>query len=84
MTDGREDKQWNVALDEAAGTVGYSIPSMGVNQKYQGVFTADKVIFSSMEISRIDLSLKRTTNILGKVTVDKGQCQLVSEPKRKF
>ena len=84
ITNSQKDVLWKVALDESAGTVSYSIPEHGVDQKLRGIFTADKVVFSTMEISRVDLSFKRTIDLMGDIKVDKGQCQLATVPKRKF
>ncbi|PTU32250.1 hypothetical protein [Stenotrophobium rhamnosiphilum] len=84
MTDGQKDLTWNVVTDEANGTISYSIPELGTASKYPAVFSPDKVVFSSMEISRIDLSFKRTSNILGDVKTDVGQCKLATAPKRQF
>lgn len=85
MTSGQEDLHWDVTLDEAGGTVSYAIPSLNVLQKYPAVFTPDKVLFDTMEISRVDLTLKRTTKILDEVRVDIGRCALATPPaKRKF
>ncbi|WP_431286779.1 hypothetical protein [Roseateles chitinivorans] len=84
ITSGEKDVEWKVSLDEAAGTASYSIPELNVNQKYKAIFTEDKVVFNGMEISRVDLSFKRTINILGKITEDKGQCKKAAPIKREF
>lgn len=84
MSNGKKELTWNVTLDEVGGTVSYAIPEMGVAQKYTAVFTPNKVVFHSMEISRIDLSFKRTSNILGQTETDTGQCKLADVPKRQF
>jgi hypothetical protein len=86
MTSGAEgDVTWHVALDEAAGTASYRIPALNVVQKVPAVFTADKVTFSSIEISRVDLSMVRTINLLGTNKVDRGTCKLAeAPPARKF
>lgn len=84
MSNGKEVVVWNVTLDEVGGTVSYTIPEMGVAQKYTAIFTSDKVIFKSMEISRIDLSFKRTSNLLAQSQIDTGQCKLADVPKRQF
>ena len=84
MTNGQKVVTWNVALDEANGTVSYSVPEMGTASKHPAVFSPDKVVFNSMEISRVDLSFKRTVNILGDIRADTGQCKLADAPKRQF
>jgi len=82
---GQPMARWDVTLDEAAGTARYAIPSMNVIQKYPAVFTADKVLFGSFEISRVDLTLTRTLQILDEKRIDTGQCSLAKPPqKRKF
>jgi hypothetical protein len=82
MTDTQRIVTWNVVMDEDNGTVSYSIPEMNTASKYPAVFSPDKVVFSTMEISRIDLSFKRTLSILGRT--DTGQCKLADVPKRQF
>lgn len=84
MTNGSKEVEWQVSLDETAGTVSYTIPEMKVDTKYRAIFTANKVTFASMEISRVDLSMKRTTNLLGNIEVETGQCQIAAPTKRKF
>ena len=49
-----------------------------------GMTNGQKVVFNSMEISRVDLSFKRTVNILGDIRTDTGQCKLADAPKRQF
>lgn len=39
-----EKVPWSLVLDEAAGTVVYSVKAMGTTQKAPAIFTADKVI----------------------------------------
>ncbi|NFV80700.1 hypothetical protein [Magnetospirillum aberrantis] len=81
---GQKETQWNVTLDEAAGSVAYTIPELGTAKKALGIFTADKVRFDTMEISRIDLTFTRTINLLGEVKRDQGQCKMAPTPTRKF
>ena len=83
MSTGQELVRWDVTLDEAAATASYSIPSLNVIQSFPAVFTPEKVLFSTMEISRVDLTLKRTVQILDEKRVDTGQCSLVAPPKRR-
>ena len=85
MSTGQEMVRWDVTLDEAAATASYSIPSLNVLQTFPAVFTPEKVLFSTMEISRVDLTLKRTVKILDETRVDTGKCSLAAPPKkRKF
>lgn len=85
MTTGQELVRWDVTLDEAAATASYAIPSLNVVQTFPAVFTPDKVLFDAMEISRVDLTLKRTVKIVDETRVDTGQCSLAAPaPKRKF
>jgi hypothetical protein len=84
MTNGTDDVMWKVTLDEKNGTASYSIPQVGAVSKRTAVFTPEKVTFDSIEISRIDLSIKRTVNIRGALKSDLGQCKLANPPKRKF
>jgi hypothetical protein len=84
MTTSQELVRWDVTLDEAAAKASYSIPSLNVVQTLPAVFTPDKVLFGTMEISRVDLTLKRTVKILDEVRVDTGQCSLAPAPKRQF
>ncbi|OWP73519.1 hypothetical protein CEC48_00070 [Pseudomonas sp. K2I15] len=85
MTNGTKPVLWNITLDESLGSASYVISSMDVARKESAVFTANNVVFSSMEISRTDLSFKRTTDFLGKTTVDIGQCKVAPKAaERKF
>ncbi len=81
---GQKETQWNITLDEAVGTVAYTIPELGTAKKAQGIFTPDKVRFDAMEVNRIDLSFTRTINLLGEVKRDQGQCKMAPTPARKF
>lgn len=81
---GQKETQWNVTLDEAAGTVAYTIPELGTAKKSQGIFAPDKVRFDAMEISRVDLTFTRTINLLGDIQRDQGQCKMAPTPARKF
>lgn len=78
------DVVWNVTLDESQGIVAWVVPALNTKRKVPAVFTADKVTFDSMEISRVDLSLVRTVSVLGETRVDRGQCKLVKPPARQF
>lgn len=84
MTNSQKDIQWNVALDEANGTVSYSVQELGIASKHPAVFSPEKVVFNSMEISRVDLSFKRTIQILSDIRTDTGRCKLAEAPKRQF
>lgn len=84
MTTGQKDVLWEVSLDEAAGSASYSIAELGVVQKRPAAFTASKVTFNGMEIDRTSLVLTRTTNVLGDIKIDKGQCQLAKPKARAF
>lgn len=77
-----EESLWKIALDEAAGTVSYSIPSQDLNAKYPAIFTQDKVTFLSIEISRIDLTITRNMKLINQI--DKGKCEIAQIPGRKF
>jgi len=84
MSNGAENVIWRVTLDEKHGTASYSIPDVGAVSKTAAVFTPEKVSFDFIEISRIDLSIKRTVNIRGAVKSDLGQCKITNRPRRKF
>lgn len=85
MTTSQELVRWDVTLDEASAKASYSIPSLNVVQTLPAVFTPEKVIFGNLEISRVDLTLKRTVKILDETRVDTGQCTLAAPPpKRQF
>ena len=80
MTDGDQLLPWQFALDEAAQTVAFEHP-MGSGVK-RGTFTSTKVIWNDgrMEIDRTTLTFSRTA--LG--LTDKGQCKVMTPPKRAF
>ncbi|QLG94789.1 hypothetical protein HZF02_23855 [Pseudomonas yamanorum] len=84
MTNGTKPVLWHVALDESMSSASYTVPEMDVAGKYPAVFTAEKVLFNSMEISRTTLSFTRTVNLLGDVKRDVGQCSVAKAPARKF
>jgi len=85
ITSGQKgDAVWNVTLDEKTSTASYRIPALNVVQQFAAVFTADKVTFGSVEISRVDLSMVRTISLLGTTKVDRGQCKLAAVPARQF
>lgn len=75
---------WHVTLDESTSSVSYRIPELNVIERTTAVFTADKVTFRSIEISRVDLSMIRRTEVLGVKFHADGQCKLVDAPPRKF
>lgn len=84
MTNGTKPVLWHVALDESTSSASYTVPEMNVAEKYPAVFTAENVLFNSMEISRTTLSFIRTVNLLGNIKRDVGQCILAKAPTRKF
>lgn len=84
MSNGVDDVMWTVTLDEKNSTASYSIPEVGAASKRAAVFTPEKVTFDSIEISRTDLSIRRTVNIRGALKSDLGQCKLAKPPQRKF
>ncbi|MFA0921679.1 hypothetical protein ALP73_200324 [Pseudomonas coronafaciens pv. garcae] len=84
LTNGSKPVVWHVALDESASSASYTVPEMNVAGKYPAVFTAQNVLFNSMEISRTTLSFTRTVNLLGDIKKDVGQCSIAQPPVRKF
>lgn len=78
------DVVWEVTLDESQGTASTVVEALNTRSKLQAVFTADKVTFGSVVISRKDLSMVRSVTILGETKTDRGQCKLVQAPVRKF
>ena len=84
LTNGASDIVWNVRLDESTNSVSYSIPGVAAASNRPALFSPEKVVFDSIEISRIDLSFKRTANIEGSIKADTGPCHLADLPARQF
>lgn len=84
VSNGSTAVTWNITLDEATGDVSYSIPSLGASYRYHGTFTPDSVSFDTVQISRTDLSFKRTVMIEGSIKSETGLCKIVERPARKF
>jgi hypothetical protein len=84
VSNGSTAVTWNITMDEATGNVSYSIPSVGASSRYHGVFTQDSVTFDTVEISRTDLTFKRTVTIAGSIKSETGLCKVVQRPIRKF
>jgi hypothetical protein len=79
------DNVWNVTLDEATSSFSYTIPKLEVVQKGPAVFTAEKVMFKSMEISRVTLVFTRRVVIAGVMDeTTTGQCKIAENVKRAF
>jgi hypothetical protein len=79
------DVVWNVTLDESQGTASYVVEALKTRNKLPAVFTADKVTFGAVVISRVDLSMVRTVKILDETRTDRGQCKIAqAPPTRKF
>lgn len=77
----------DVTLNEDAGMVTYTLPSIGRAFTVPAVFTADKVSFRGFTIDRVNLAFLRDMSHLqapGRAPIiDKGSCTLV-EVKRAF
>ncbi|HEY4318222.1 MAG TPA: hypothetical protein VGN04_11505 [Herbaspirillum sp.] len=84
VSNGSSAVTWQVTLDEATGNVSYSIPSLGASYRYHGTFTRDSVTFDTVQISRIDLTFKRTVAIEGSIKSETGLCKIVNQPARQF
>lgn len=69
----------DVTLNEEAGTVTYSFPTMGRSYTVRGIFTADRVEFNGFMVDRTNFAFQRVTLS----TIDRGRCALV-EIKRAF
>lgn len=76
-----------VTLNEDAGMVTYTLPTIGRAFTVPGAFTADKVSFRSFTIDRTNLAFQRDMSHLqapGRAPIiDRGRCTLV-EVKRAF
>ena len=64
----------DVTLNEEAGTVTYSFPTMGRAYTVRGVFTASQVQFNGFSIDRTNFAFQRST--LG--VIDRGRCSLAA------
>jgi hypothetical protein len=84
VSNGSTAVTWNVTLDETTGNVSYSIPSLGASYRYHGTFTPDSVSFDTVQISRTDLTFKRTVAIEGSIKSETGLCKIVNKPARQF
>jgi hypothetical protein len=84
VTNGTTAVTWNITLDEETGNISYSIPALGASYRYHGTFTRDSVSFDTVEISRLDLSFKRTVMISGSIKSETGLCKIVRQPARQF
>jgi hypothetical protein len=84
VSNGSTSVTWNLTLDEETGNISYSIPALGASYRYHGTFTRDSVSFDTVEISRIDLSFKRTVVIAGSIKSETGLCKIVRQPARQF
>lgn len=79
---GSTETLWNVALDESAGTASYAIQKPAFTGKFPAVFTAEKVVFNDITVNRTDLSITVPIALLSRV--DRGTCEVVKAPARKF
>lgn len=84
MSNGSNAVTWNVTMDEKSGSVAYSIPELGAANKYNGIFTRDSVSFDTAQISRIDLTFKRSVMIAGSIKNESGLCKIVNRPPTRF
>src|SRR5438270_12769781 len=79
----------NVQLNEAAGTVSYSLPATGVSVEKSAIFAPDHVSFGGFWVSRTDLTFKRINDgeydqsIFHMPPVNYGNCALDTR-KRAF
>ena len=78
-----EDSTLTVTLNEAAGLVDYDGAVSGP-QRRAARFTAEEVHFIGFTLSRIDLSISRTTDLISRTTIDKGKCRLEQPNERAF
>lgn len=92
-TNSEATSNYDVTLDEDAGTVVYTNTETGRTNKMEAVFTADKVMWGSegntfatkFVISRVDLSFSLEVLIGGKsVDPGTGACKIAQAPKRAF
>lgn len=92
-TNSEATSNYDVTLDEDAGTVVYTNTETGRTNKMEAVFTADKVMWGSegntfatkFVISRVDLSFSLEV-LIGGQSVDPGTgtCKIAQAPKRAF
>lgn len=75
--------QWNVMLNAETAMVSWEFPANGRAYSGRGIFTADKVLFNGITISRSDLSITRPMDRQFYPQDDKGQCKLI-EKKNAF
>lgn len=77
---------FQLTTDEETSTVMMHGREDGSIQKMEGVFTADKVIFSNRfmtyTLSRVDLTIVR--DIPSVNTVNSGTCKVIRTPERAF
>jgi len=91
-TNSEATSNYDVTLDEDAGSVVYTNTETGRTNKMEAVFTADKVMWGSegnigtrFIISRVDLSFSLEV-LIGGQSIDpgKGTCKIAEAPKRAF
>lgn len=92
-TNSEATSNYDVTLDEDAGSVVYTNTETGQTNKMEGIFTANKVMWGSESkhfatkfiISRVDLSFSLEV-LIGGQSVDrgKGTCKIAEAPKRAF
>jgi hypothetical protein len=73
-----------VALNEQAGTVDYTTRTAGT-QRRPASFSADAVRFIGFTLSRVDLSITRPVEQLGRYQgTETGRCRIVQQQARAF
>ena len=91
-TNSEATSNYDVTLDEDAGTVVYTNTQTSRTNKMEAVFTADKVMWGSegnigtrFIISRVDLSFSLEV-LIGGQSIDPGTgtCKIAQAPKRAF
>ena len=78
-TQGETRKDWDITLNEAAGTVDYYTPISG-QQRRPARFTADAVHFIGFTLSRENLTIQRDVD----GAIEAGTCKVADVAKRAF